>query len=162
VACRTAHTLRILWHWAERDLTGIGWPQCPDVQAMDCSSWAASALRAKCSNLMSMGAGDVVRVTPAELVATANLIGQSATDFNTDVQRLSIEVRAVVGGSRQGGAGSTDGDAWTDWFTAAGRSDRRVGGDAVLLRGAATGYAGTDTDSADALDGISGGPGSQS
>ena len=118
-------------------------------------------MKAKCSSLMSMGAGDVVRVTPAELVATANWIGQSVTDFNADVQQLLTEVRAVVGGSWQGGAASTHGDVWADWFTAANNLIGALEDDAVLLRGAAGGYAGTDTDSADAIDGISGGMESQ-
>lgn len=108
-----------------------------------------------------MGAGDVVRVTPAELVATAQWIEQSAADFATDIQQLLAEVRAVVGGSWQGGAASTHGDAWADWFTAANNLIGAFEDDAALLRGAADGYTGTDTHSAIAIDGIAGELGSQ-
>lgn len=118
-------------------------------------------MRAKCSNLLSMGAGDVVRVTPAELVATAQWIGQSAADFTTDVQQLLTEVRAVVGGSWQGGAASTHGDAWADWFASANNLIGAFENDAALLRGAADGYTGTDTHSAVAIDGITDGLGPQ-
>lgn len=92
-----------------------------------------------------------MRVSPDELHATAQWLDAKTADFHGDVDRLTDDVRAVVGGSWQGAAAQGHGEAWSEWFAKVRALLDALGDHATLLRSNAETYRETDTDFANSL-----------
>lgn len=86
-----------------------------------------------------------------DVLAAAQWIEDSATEFDEEIQAFFKRVRAVVGRDWSGKAADSHDQPWIDWHTSATDLVSALRGDAAALRQAVSQFTHTDTTWSDAV-----------
>ncbi|MGF6884849.1 WXG100 family type VII secretion target [Nocardia sp. GAS34] len=94
---------------------------------------------------MGSGSEQGASIPVQDVLAAAQWIEDSATEFDEDIRAFYQRVRAVIGGDWSGKAADSHDQPWVEWHTAATDVVEALKGDAAALREAVSWFTETDT-----------------
>ena len=95
-----------------------------------------------------------MRADSEQIRATADRMEAWGEEFSNDVEELMGQVRELMESHWLGEAATSHASAWEEWEDGAKQVAEALSGDAALLRQAAEGYDGTESDNKQQLDSV--------